>query len=125
MFEVSYRVYHEDMDDQGIMYNSNFLKFAERARSDWLRELGFNQSELEYIFVVRKIEIDFLAPARLDDIIQVKTHVENFRNSSFTMRQEMFVDGQNISNLNVLIVCVDKTMKPMQIPQAIKDKLQG
>src|ERR1700727_2691665 len=90
---TTFRVYYEDTDAAGIVYYANYLKFAERARTEWLRESGFSQSQLtaqEGIFImVRRCSIDFLAPARLDDLLEVETHLKDCGKVRMTMQQSI------------------------------------
>ena len=88
--QINFRVYYEDTDAGRVMYYANYLKFAERARTEWLREIGFNQSELDIFFVVRHVEIDYLSPARLDDEVRVETHLQNVSGASITKTQNIY-----------------------------------
>lgn len=125
MFKKSYIVYYEDTDAGGIMYYANYLKFAERARTDWLRELGFNQSNMEHLFVVKKVEIEYLSPARLDDEVLVETNLENIGRASINMKQEFFVGKTKLATAKILIVCIDKDFKPAKVPENIRKSLDA
>ena len=121
----SYRVYYEDTDAGGVVYYANYLKFFERARTDFLREIGISQSDLAtkkgLVFVVRKCVIDYISPAKLDDILEVSVAVKNISAAAILMRQEAIKSGMVLSNLEVEIVCVDSvSFKPKKIPQEIK-----
>ena len=122
--QISYRVYYEDTDAGQIMYHGQFLAFAERARTEWLRELGFNQSNLEVLFVVRRIEIDYLSPIRLDDIVTIKTSLQNISRASITLEQDFYASERLLANLSVVIVCVGrKELRPVSIPEEIRQKM--
>ena len=122
--EISYRVYYEDTDAGGVVYHANFLRFSERARTEWLREIGFDQSGLDVLFVVRRIEIDYLAPGRLDHIITIKTGLQNISRASITLTQD-FYEGENLlAKSIVVIVCVGRNeLRPVSIPDEIRKKM--
>lgn len=124
---VTYRIYYEDTDAGGIVYHANYLKFAERARTDALRSLGILQSELRathgVFFVVRHMEIEFFASAILDDLIHVRSHVDSFGNSSMKMRQIIEREGLELAQILVQIVCVSEQRKATRIPLHIKTLL--
>lgn len=124
---VAYRVYYEDTDAGGIMYYANYLKFAERARTDMLRDCGVEQKKLReetgLVFVVRSCAVEYLAPARLDDLVEARTSVTTWGNASFSLRQDFFRDGAALATLGVTIVAVGADFKPMRIPLEINDKL--
>ena len=119
------RVYYEDTDAGGIVYHSNYLCFAERARTEMIRAHGFENSTLAkqagVLFVVRKIEIDYLKPARLDDLLTVSTTVQWMRNSSLLLRQEITHDGATLCTLDVTLVAVTIDGRPTAIPGELKD----
>ena len=120
----SYRVYYEDTDAGKIVYYANYLKFFERARTDFLRALNISQSDLvtkeNVIFVVRKCEIEYLSPARLDDVLEVSVEVKEISAASIRMYQEAKKSGAVSSRLNVEIVCVDgDSFRPKKIPQSL------
>lgn len=125
MFKTKYRIYYEDTDAGGIMYYANYLKLAERSRTDWLRTLGFDQSQLDVLFVVRKVEIEYLSPAKLDDEVLVETSLQNIGRASISFRQEFFVGGKKLSFADVLIVCIDKDFKPTKVPEEITNKMSN
>lgn len=121
----SYRVYYEDTDAGGVVYYANYLKFFERARTDFLREIGISQSDLAtkkgLVFIVRKCVIDYISPAKLDDVLEVSVVVKNISAAAILMRQEAIKSGMASSSLEVEIVCVDSvSFKPRKIPQEIK-----
>ena len=126
--KFSYRIYYEDTDAGGVVYYANYLKFFERARTDFLRELGINQSQLlqeqSVCFVVRKCEIEYIFPAKLDDMILVDVEIVNVSATTITMNQKIHRDNKILSSLKVEIVCVDsKSFKPRRISEEIKNKI--
>jgi acyl-CoA thioester hydrolase len=129
-FRHSYRVYFEDTDAGEIVYYANYLRFAERGRSETLRELGFECSQLkeenQILPVVRKVDIDYVASARLDDMLTVKTEISEVKGTSFWMRQTMEIESGECAIAQVLLVCVDLvTGKPVKIPKALRDALES
>jgi len=127
-FCAQYRIYYEDTDAGGVVYYANYLKFFERARSDFLRALKISQSDLaqkeNLVFVVRKCEIDYVSPAKLDDLVEVSVEIKEIRAASISMFQEIKKSNKTLSRLNVEIVCVcAKSFKPKKIPKNLCDLL--
>lgn len=125
--KIDFRVYYEDTDAGGIVYHSNFLKFAERGRCEMLRDLGYEcskfEEELNVIFVLKHADIEYKKPARLDDLLEVQTKVATMRNTSFQMQQTIHKDGEEICAMLITLVCVDtKTIKPVRLPDILRDK---
>ena len=126
----SYRIYYEDTDAGGVVYYANYLKFFERARTDFLRALGINQSELllkeNKCFVVRKCEIEYVAPAKLDDLIEVSVEVEEITAATIIMNQKIICNDKVLTKLRVEITCVNSNnFKPSRISEEIKNKLNN
>ena len=126
----SYRVYYEDTDAGGVVYYANYLKFFERARTDFLRKISIIQSELlakeNIIFVVKQCHIKYISPAKLDDILEISVAVKNITAASFLLEQEAKKSKNLLSNFEVEIVCIDATsFKPKKIPQAIRQLIIG
>ncbi len=125
------RVYYEDTDSGGVVYYANYLKFMERARTEWLRTLGFEQDRLAeqegIIFVVHRAEIDYLSPARFNDALEVRVGIDECKRASLTFRQEITNtnDGRNICNGIIKVTCVDTIrLRPRPIPGSIVKELQ-
>jgi tol-pal system-associated acyl-CoA thioesterase len=121
-----YRIYYEDTDAGGVVYYANYLKFFERARTDFLRALGISQSELSQkenlVFVVRKCEVEYVFPARLDDEIEVSAEIKKISAASISMTQKMTKSGKVLSTLDVDLVCISAdNFKPKKIPENIKN----
>ena len=121
------RVYWEDTDAGGVVYYANYLKFMERARTEWLRNLGFEQQALRdthgIVFVVRRVEIDYLAPARLDDLLTLTTCLSTTTRTCLTVTQEIAADTP-LTQARVQLVCVDPArFKPVKIPARLLEKL--
>lgn len=122
-FNWPVRVYFEDTDAGGIVYHARYLYFLERARTEWLRELGFNQSLLKQqnvLFVVRDMNIKWQKPAVLDDALIVDVNVIAVKKASLKMQQTIKIENEQKLHADVTIACIDATnKKPMAIPQAI------
>ena len=123
-FSWPVRVYYEDTDAGGIVYNANYLKFLERARTEWLRQLGVEQDhllQLDVAFVVRHIDIEFRNAARFNQLLTVSCRVAQLKRASMVFTQEI-VDEQNriIVSAEVIIACVRvSVMKPIAIPEDV------
>ena len=122
------RVYHEDTDTAGIVYYANYLKFMERARTEWLRELGFEQTMLAHqhnmVFVVRTLTIEYLQPARFNDELTVTVELLVARGSLIEIAQTVRRGAQIIVTALVKLASVNtQSFRPVRIPQAILEKL--
>ena len=118
------RIYYEDTDTAGIVYYANYLKFAERARTEMLRSCGINQSELldthNIGFVVRKVEIKFLKPARLDDLLTITTQLHDINKVSMNMKQIVYKDQEVLVTMQVKIAVVGADLKLANLPDFIQ-----
>lgn len=122
------RIYYEDTDIGGLVYNANYAKFFERARTELLRSLGINQQSLfeqDVSFVVRHMNIDFIAGATLDDELVVQTSVSRLRRASLDFHQELVdLQGKCLCRALVKVACINpKKMKPISIPTAIYSEM--
>lgn len=121
------RIYYEDTDAAGIVYYANYLKFAERARTEALRQAGFDQSKLlaeqKIGFVVKNCNIDFLSPAKLDDLLTIETNLHDISKVSLSMKQVIKNGNKTLVNLDVKLVMVDDKMKLVKLPETIKISL--
>lgn len=128
-FSYATRVYYEDTDAAGVVYYANYLKFAERARTEWLRSHGFDQSLLweqkGVGFVVRRCEISYIRPGRLDDLITVKTSLQEAGKARMKLAQQCFRGEDLLVEMEVEIACVDKNFRATRIPGDMIDKLKG
>jgi len=118
------RVYYEDTDAGGIVYYANYLKFFERARTEWLREIGINQEfflQQKLGFVVRKVEMDNLASAKLDDLVEVSSTIVTLKRASLVFQQQITNQAKQVlCTAEVRIACVDFSQnKPCAIPKSI------
>lgn len=129
-YHKKFRVYYEDTDAGGVVYYARYLQFAERARTEMLREMGVNQSELasEYgvYFVVSQVHVDYRSPAALDDVLQIRTHIKCMGRSFMDISQEIFIDdsGDMAALVEVKIAAVKKSDKGGFKPCGIPDKIR-
>ncbi|MEW2912676.1 tol-pal system-associated acyl-CoA thioesterase [Leisingera sp. JC11] len=117
------RVYYEDTDMGGIVYHANYLRFIERARSDWVRGIGVDQNAMReggLIYVVRRIEADYLAPAKFDEELLVTTSMHSVTPARMVLIQEVTRDGQPLFRAQVTIVCITTGGKPARLPAEIR-----
>jgi len=118
------RVYYEDTDMGGIVYYANYLKFIERARSDWVREIGIDQNAMRdeegVVFAVRRVEADYLAPARFDDVLQVVTETLAVTGARLVVNQSVTRNGQMVFSAVVTIVCLNEAGQPARLPANIR-----
>ncbi len=112
-------VHYEDTDMGGIVYHANFLKFIERARSAWVRDLGVDQNAMRAagtVFVVRRVEADFLAPARLDDVLEVETRTLSATGARLVMDQSVTRDGEVLFRAVATLACLGTGGRPARLP---------
>ena len=129
MHEWPVRIYYEDTDSGGVVYHSNYLKYMERARTEWLRSLGIDQVELKKIFsvmfVVKELAIKYLKPAKFDDEIIVQTKVTDNNNCSLNLTQKIIRNKEVLTDSVVEIVCINVNLfKPTRIPQDVKKVME-
>ncbi len=120
------RIYYEDTDLAGIVYYANYLRFIERARTEWVRSLGVDQVGLKaqgIVFAVRRVEADYLAPARFDDVVEVRTDVVAVTGAWITLQQEIRRGGQRLFASVVTLVAVTDAGTPARLPKGLRDKL--
>ncbi len=122
------RVYYEDTDFTGLVYHANYLKFFERGRSDFLRLLGVHHHELkahedQIAFAVRHIDITFLSPARIDDVVAVRTRMITMKGAQFFLEQICERDGVKLCEGRINVVCIDGEGRPRRLPKAFAEAL--
>jgi len=128
-FRFPLRVYYEDTDAAGVVYYANYLKFMERARTEWLAALGFPLAAFErehgVVFVVHRCEIDFLRPARLNDSLEATVEVEHRGAVRLEVRQEVLCDEKVLTAARVTLACVDaRGLRPVRIPAPLVERLE-
>lgn len=128
MHRFPIRVYYEDTDLAGIVYYANYLKFIERARSEWLRELGVDQLQMKaegLVFAVRRIEADYLSPARFDDLLAVETVLSALSPARIVLDQRVMRGDKALFAAQVTVVCVNDAGRPARIPAEVAARVQG
>jgi acyl-CoA thioester hydrolase len=128
LFRWPVRVYYEDTDAGGVVYYANYLKFFERCRTEWLRALGVDQvtlaAEQGLQFVVARTEVNFLAPARLDDELAIEARITQLGRCSLEFEQAALRAGQTLAHGRVRVACVDAGRRqPARLPQALLCRL--
>ena len=127
-FNWPVRVYYEDTDAGGVVFYANYLRFFERARTEMLRSLGFEQdvllAEQNLIFVVRSVNVDYLKPARFNDLLDVSAKIIEYKKTNFTFEQTITRQQDLLCKGEIRIACLDaQSMKPKLIPSAILEHL--
>jgi acyl-CoA thioester hydrolase len=123
------RVYYEDTDAGGVVYHANYLRFAERARTEMLRQAGIGQADLwaerGLAFTVRRCDAQFLKPARLDDALEVHTRVIEARGARVAAEQVVKRAGDEIARLKLEIACIDRKGRPARLPETLSAAFAG
>lgn len=126
------RVYYEDTDFTGVVYHAAYLKFAERGRSDFLRLCGIHHNELAsgthgepLAFAVRHMEIHFHAPARIDDLLEVATRLQDARGARIVLAQEVRRAGVLLFAAAVTVAVISPEGRPRRLPEALAARLSG
>lgn len=128
-FVLPIRVYYEDTDAGGVVYYANYLKFAERARTEMLRLLGVENSVLQdrhgLAFVVRHIEVEYLSPARLDDLLEVYLELARVGGASLEGAQAIRKDGEDLVRMTIRLGCMKLSGGPGRLPDDIRKRLKA
>lgn len=129
-FDFPQRVYFEDTDAGGVVYHAQYIKFLERARTEWLRHLGFNNSDLErrykMLFIVSEVAAEFVKPARLDDTVVISVAIENLGRVRCTFQQEIRRDDELLVKARVVVASVSAdSFKPIEIPPDVRKKMEA
>lgn len=124
--KMDLRIYYQDTDAGGIVYHSNYLDYAERARSEFLRDIGLPVNDLlarGVAFVIKQATLDFKAPAKLEDLLTVRTHIGEIKNASMIMNQSIYRETAELVRITLQVVFVNPTnMAPIRIPADLKEK---
>ena len=122
------RIYWEDTDAGGVVFYANYLKFFERARTEWLRAAGVGQQTLRdetgAMFVVAEVQMRYLAPAKLDDLITVSVQVAEQGAASMALVQEAWRGETLLNTARVKVGCVDSALRPRAVPAIVADKMR-
>lgn len=124
MHKFTCRVYYEDTDLAGIVYYANYLKFIERARSEWVRTLGVDQAALKQhgiVFAVRRVEADYISPAKFDDVLTVETKVLTKTPARLVLEQRVLRDDQVLFDAKVTLVALSEAGRPTRLPLGLFD----
>jgi acyl-CoA thioester hydrolase len=124
------RVYFENTDAGGVVYHAEYLKFLERARTEWLRHLGFDHQALarvhRVVFVVTAAAVEFVKPARLDDTLAVSVHLDSLGKVRCVFSQEIRRDDEVLVRARVTVACVQgESFKPAEIPDPLRRKMEA
>ncbi len=123
------RIYYEDTDLAGIVYYANYLKFIERARTEWVRSLGVDQGRLRaeagLVFAVRRVEADYLRPAKFDDELRVETGVIAVTGARIVLEQEIFRGAEKLFAAQVILVCLTEAGHPARLPADVRLRLES
>jgi acyl-CoA thioester hydrolase len=127
-FSWPVRIYYEDTDTGGVVYYANYLKFFERARTEWLRSFGLNQDKLAQeeglIFVVRRASLNFVRPARLDDLLEVTVEPLKLARVYVDLTQEARRGALVLARAEIRVACLNlRDFKPVAMPRSVRDKL--
>jgi len=121
---VEIRVYYEDTDAEGVVYYANYLKFIERARSQIFFDAGMSPHTDEGFFVVRRVEADYLASARLGEVLNITSRVESMRAASFSVIQEVFRGEEKLFSARVHLAYLNPEYKPTRMPGELRAFLE-
>ncbi|OUS22314.1 tol-pal system-associated acyl-CoA thioesterase [Rhodobacterales bacterium 59_46_T64] len=127
MHSFPIRVYYEDTDMAGIVYYANYLKYIERARSDWVRDLGIDQNQMReaegLVFAVRRVEADYLMPAKFDDELQVTTSMGQVTGARLVLEQQVLRDGVLLFSAQVTLVVINAAGHAARLPANIRRRV--
>ncbi len=129
-FEWPVRVYYEDTDSGGVVYHSNYLNFMERARTEWLRALGFEQDQLRgehaLLFAVHSMQLTYRRPARFNDALLIKSRLQKASGASMQFEQNIYRGEELLCEASVRIACLDaESFRPKSIPTFILTEMHG
>lgn len=129
MHRFELRVYYEDTDLAGIVYYANYLKFIERARTEWVRGLGVDQGRLKaeagLVFAVRRVEAEYLTPARFDDVLEVRTTLRAVTGARIELDQQVWCGTRQVFTAGVVLVALRDDGRPGRIPPGVRAALGG
>jgi acyl-CoA thioester hydrolase len=126
--ELMVRVYYEDTDFSGRVYHASYIRFMERGRTEWLRALGYEHGVLAgeqgVVFAVRRLEIDYLAPAIIDDLLRIRTRVAAVRGAAIDFAQTVSRGEQTVATAKILVAAL-RGGRPMRIPAELRARLEA
>ena len=125
---LAVRVYYEDTDFSGRVYHASYIRFMERGRTEWLRLLGYEHGVLAgdqgVVFAVRRLEVDYLAPAVIDDLLEVETRVAAVRGAAIDFAQTVWRAGQTLVTAKILVAAL-RNGRPMRIPPELRSRFEA
>ena len=129
MFQYTFKIYYEDTDSGGVVYYANYLKFIERARTEMINELGFTLTKLlndyDRLFLVKKIECDYIESCKLEDTLNVQSKVLVLKNASFVLEQNLLKQNKIIFRSKIVMVCVNSQGAPSKIPNELHSLMKN
>ena len=129
MFQYSFKIYYEDTDSGGVVYYANYLKFIERARTEMINDLGFTLTTLlkdyDRLFLVKKIECDYIQSCKLEDTLNVQSRVLVLKNASFELEQNLIKQNKIIFTSKIVMVCVNSKGTPSKIPNELHSLMKN
>ena len=129
MFQYTFKIYYEDTDSGGVVYYANYLKFIERARTEMINELGFTLTTLlkdyDRLFLVKKIECDYIESCKLEDRLNVQSRVLLLKNASFELEQNILKQNNFIFRSKILMVCVNSQGVPSKMPSELHSLMKN
>ena len=129
MFLYTFKIYYEDTDAGGVVYYANYLKFIERARTEMINELGFTLTTLlknyDRLFLVKKIECDYIETCKLEDTLNVQSKVLVLKNASFVLEQNLLKQNKIIFRSKIVMVCVNSEGAPSKIPDELHSLMKN
>ena len=129
MFQYTFKIYYEDTDSGGVVYYANYLKFIERARTEMINELGFTLTKLlndyDRLFLVKKIECDYIESCKLEDRLNVQSRVLVLKNASFELEQNLLKENKIIFRSKILMVCVNSQGALSKIPNELHSLMKN
>ena len=129
MFQYTLKIYYEDTDAGGVVYYANYLKFIERARTEMINELGFTLTKLlndyDRLFLVKKIECDYIESCKLEDTLNVQSNISVLKNASFVLEQNLLKQNKIIFRSKIVMVCVNSQGAPSKIPNELHSLMKN
>ncbi len=129
MFQYTFKIYYEDTDSGGVVYYANYLKFIERARTEMINELGFTLTTLlkdyDRLFLVKKIECDYIEPCKLEERLNIQSKVLVLKNASFELEQNILKQNKIIFRSKIVMVCVNSQGAPSKIPNELHNLMKN
>ena len=129
MFQYTLKIYYEDTDAGGVVYYANYLKFIERARTEMINKLGFTLTTLlkkyDRLFLVKKIECDYIESCKLEDTLNVQSNILVLKNASFELEQNLLKQNKIIFRSKIVMVCVNSQGATSKIPNELHSLMKN